>query len=148
MSRNLKIIFTLSFALNLLLIGFLAGQALKPKPENPYHANLSKESHQLLKNTMHQSRKDTHEEMQSMRMHKKELEAIITQEPFNKAQFITSMHNLSTIKHNIAQKRIQKFADMMENVPAEERKVVLKRLIKPFLGKKPRHGKRPQHIEK
>ena len=140
MSRNLKILFTLSFAVNLLLIGFLAGQAIKPQyKDKQHHIALSEDSQKLLKETMRQSRKETHEDMQAMRAHKKELEAIIAQDPFDKAQFITAMHNVSTIKHNMAQKRIEKFADMMEDIPSEERKAVLKRLIKPFLGKKPKH---------
>ena len=130
LSKRVKILFTLSFLLNILLIGFLVGQVVGGKPNHKSFKEISPASQEIIKETIDKSRADMREQKQEVRQLQTQLRGLIEQEAFDKEQFKNIMGQLNDQKFKMSQHRTIKMTDTLAKLPVSDRKVVFKKMMK------------------
>lgn len=141
MSQKIKIIFTLSFLLNILLIGFIGGQVYQKNQKHDFKHNISAQSQALLEKNMKQHKQVMKKDMRHLKSIKTELRNIVEEDDFDKEKFIAKMNILLEGKHNLSQKKAAHIAQTLEQLPKQDRLVIFKRLMHKFGGKKRRSPK-------
>lgn len=140
MSRRLKIVFTLSILLNLLVIGLAAGHFAKRAMHGPHHhmmehaPGLSPEGRHIVARTLQQAFKDKKEDMQKARALKKEIQTLLQQEEFDAERFEVLAEDLKTIKDNLDEKRIEVTRSLATALSNEDRKQLAVYFAKGFKG--------------
>ena len=136
MSQKIKIIFTLSFLLNILLVGYIGGQEYKKHKKPDFKHSISRESQALLKSNMRSHKRAMQEDKRNLKSIKKELGEIVEADDFDKEKFTTQMNLLLEGKHNISKKKAVHIAQTLEQLPKADRAVIFKRMMHHLGGKK------------
>lgn len=147
MSKRMKVIFTISVLLNVILIGVIGGHALKRWSDNPLHqmqAEMSPEARHIVARTMQAAFRDGKGKMREARNVKKEIRAILAAEEFDADAFDAQAMKLHEIMSGMGQKRISITKDLAEQLSLEDRKVLAERFSRGFRGHdKGKSSKRP-----
>lgn len=143
MSKKIKVIFTLSFLFNIILIGVLVGGFYKTQrkhyfyPENP-------RIQKVMKSNMEKNKVDMTESFKQMRGYKDELKSIIIAHDFDRVAFEEKMNQILAIKNDMSTRKAQTLGKTLSELSQEERKelsaFVLRRLTDRRHGKKNRHN--------
>jgi Spy/CpxP family protein refolding chaperone len=127
MNKNVKIFFTVSVLLNLLLIGLMAGQAYKTWADEPWRRGditkkLSPEGQAIVKNLMREAvpRKDEH--FQSMADMRAEMGTLLRADPFDPEAFDALTSRMVTLKTRMTRDRMGTTKEIALSLVPEDRK--------------------------
>ncbi len=129
LSKRVKILFTLSFLLNVLLIGFVIGQTIGNRPNHREINEISPASQAYLQETMKKSREDTRTQKKEVRQLQKQLRGLIEQEEFDTEQFKNMIAQLNDQKFKMSQHRAEKMTETLAKLPVSDRKIVFNKMM-------------------
>ncbi len=134
MTRTLKIIFTVSLVLNVLLIAAGAGFAFKALRHMPGHGpmareNLSPETQHLMARTFRKNRKDMAECIRDAHEQREALMDVMAAENFDPQAYDRAIEGLLAGQNEMMRMHAQTIKKMAERLPAEERKKLGMHLI-------------------
>lgn len=145
MMSKMKISLSLSLILNMLLIGIIAGDAVRKyhdRPWNEFKEQLSPETRALMKKTFEEKRQTIRQNKQIIGEMKGDLEIILTAEVFDPAAFEKSARAFLDFNHKISEGKLKTIKAMAEQLPLEERKKVSKKFISILAGERSPRGSR------
>lgn len=148
MSNNMRMIFTISIILNVLLIGWAAGMAYKHYTYNPMQkmqAEMSPEARNIVARTMQKAFREGREEMKKARAVKKDIKAILSAPEFDAEAFDAKAKTLSEIMRGMGQRRIEVTKELASQLSAADRKVLSERFSRGFHGHDKKTGKDRPH---
>ena len=148
MSKSLKIIFTLSIILNVLLLGVIAGHTYKKWNDDPIEQamdEMSPEGRNIVARKIQAAFREGRDEMRSMRQSKKQLQSLLTAEEFDASAFEEEALKLHELIKEKGFKRIEITKELAQELSLEDRKVLAKRFSKGFHGGKRSHGGKKPH---
>lgn len=138
MSKNLKLFFTLSVILNVLLLGVSAGMALH-RPMGPgwdkVQEQLSPETRQKMAAEFQQAHKDIRPLADKAKAAREEIVEALSNEEFSEPQFDTAIGNLREAQRNIMDYKIAATKRLAAELPPEERKKLASHFARSFGGK-------------
>ncbi len=143
MSKKIKIIFTLSFLLNIILVGILLGGSYKMQKK---HHSFPKDPHiqEVMKSNMKKNKVHMVENFKKIRGYRDELKSIIIAEDFNQEAFEVKMSQILAVKNVISGRKVQTLGNTLSELSLEERKefsgFVLSRLTDKHHGKRNRRN--------
>lgn len=125
MTKNsVRVAFTVSILLNLLLVGITGGMMLhqKHKPWHEIKAEMSPETQHLMARTLQKSRRDMGGEMREMRAAKKALAKIMSAKEFDADAYERAMKRMSAARAKVEKGRTKAMKELATQLPREERK--------------------------
>lgn len=136
MTRTVKILFTISVLLNVLLLGASAGLALKMshKPWHKMPDNLSPETQNLMERSFQESRNEMQPTIEDMKEARADLARVFSAPSFDEAQFDRAVDQMMTAQRQLMQKRFEATKEMAQQLSQEEREKLAEVLSKPFGG--------------
>ena len=152
MKKSVKIIFTLSIILNLLLLGLIGGHAMRvrgePRPWDEMKTALAPETLGVLKTTFKDKRKDIFPLFKEARNIKQQMKSIITAESFDLAAFDAQAKALQDLNVQFSEHRLEALRDILSQLPQAERAKLADHTVDKLFGrpeygrhKKGKHGK-------
>lgn len=145
MSYKIKVIFTLSFLLNIVLLGVLLGGLYhhkKPRPPFPETAAIKEEMHKNIR----ANRADMHRDFKKIKEYKKELKEIIVAEEFDESAFQKKMDDILNVKNVISKRKAVTFGKTLSALSLEDRQVFSRHVLGALHGKQ--HKKHGTHKER
>lgn len=135
MNRKLKLFFTLSVLLNILMIGTMAGFLMKcnyrPGPDFRDMAKLSAEGKALMDATFTKSHDEMGDVFNDARAARADVIDILTADTFDKPAFDKASAKLRKIQTRIMQRRVDTAAELSEKLKPEDRKLLAEWLAGP-----------------
>lgn len=144
-AKAIKIAFTVSVLLNIVLIGVFAGSVLKRMGDDPLHAvhaEMSPEARHIVARKMQSAFRDNRDEMKKAREAKKAVRDILSAEEFDAEAFAAKAKEMHDIRMKMGLRRIGVTQDLAEQLSQEDRKVLANRFATGFRGAKNRNGER------
>lgn len=150
MSRTLKIIVTLSLALNLVLIGATAGHMGRflmegppgpPKMFQDISNALPEDKRKLFSDAIARARKDAEPLRKQIDEARKEAKRLMTAETFNKEAYLRQVDKIGDLRKQVMQKMTRAMADVAEKSTPEERAKIAESISR-FAGPRPPSGDR------
>ena len=142
MSRRLKILFTISILLNLLLIGSHVGMAVKHHYGHArVYADLSPETQSLVARAFQAAREEmskTHGEFKKVRG---DIDKILSTKEFDKEAYTEALTRMQDVQQKMTAQKIKIIADLMAEVPPQERQTLSHRVMRMFDKERPRRRK-------
>lgn len=146
MTKRIKIIFTISTLLNLLLIGVIIGN-LYSQHIKPHHLIIGEDKTQdLIREKMAMNRAYLPSEMQKMREQYELLKDIITAPEFDLAAYEALIPQIMESKNKMGKAKAEQMGKALQGLSQEERQKISKRFLKGMMGgsrKSFEHG--PKH---
>lgn len=121
MSKKIKIIFTLSFLLNIIFIGALIGGLYKSQKGNPM-SSMDDNVQKIIKKNMDENRDNMRVKFDQMKDLKSELKIIVEAENFDKSAFDKQMSQILKIKSDMGQGKADSLAKTLSELSQEDRK--------------------------
>jgi Heavy-metal resistance len=137
MSRNLKIIFTLSALLNLVLIGMAVGQGYRHMHERPWEEmkkDLAPETRALMDQTFEGRREKIHAMIGEMREKKKSLRDAISAEVFDLESFKKAVADVEAYSDEMLASKVETFGGLLVQLPKVEREKLAARFVDMITG--------------
>lgn len=144
MNKGMKLFFTLSIILNVMLLGIGGGMIYKHYSHSPVedmHAEMSPEARHIVARTMQNAFRDGRETMEQARQAKKELKDIIAAETFNADLFSVQAEKLQAIKSEMSKKRIDVTKELAAQLSQADRKILAEKFSKGYHGHSKDHKK-------
>lgn len=157
MNKKLKIVLLVSLAVNLIMFGFLIGNAGKRHlhPENAYEkpirdhesrdkgplrrviSHLPDEQKATAKQEMKQLRKQNKETHEALRELRRELKSAVDTEPFDQEKFVESTKQIRQLKNRIERRHTQFIAKVLAQLPPEKRAKAMRQFFKRHHPRRP-----------
>lgn len=150
MSKKIKIIFTLSIILNVLLMGVIGGHSYKRWSKTPYEnvrKELSPESRHVMARSVQNSFRENLDKMKESRALKKEIRNILAEEEFDAQKFEELAIEMESIRSDLAMSRLELTKDLASKFSFEDRKKLMPFLMKGFHGAKGKNKKPHEFLE-
>ena len=142
MSKPIKIIFTLSLLLNLVMLG-MAGGCLWKRYDHPRPFQNTAESTQAaFRAAFEKNRPAMRADMDSIRQSRETLESIMTAETFDRAAYDNAVQGVLNTRDGINRRRAEILGEVLSTLPVEERRKVTRKIISKLTEERPsRHCK-------
>ncbi len=141
MTKNLKIIFTVSLLLNIILIGILGGFVYKRIHHDWFYGGRTEfdpETRHMAAKVMRKVRGDVRGEVLKIRVTRSKLMEILEAKRFDESAFDATAEELRKSHDKIVTKKIQATKELAAELPDEERQKLAGRLSE-ALGERPHH---------
>ena len=141
MNRNLKILFTLSVILNVLLIGVSGGMVFKHRHGGPgrwmeeAQHGMSPESRNLMAREFQESHKQIGPLGQKAREAREKIVQILSSPEFNEGEFDAAIESLRDAQQSIMAQKMSATKRIAAQMPQEERAKLAKHFEKSFSGR-------------
>lgn len=150
MNKKIKIIFTLSLVINILLLGILGGQAYRMKSGGhgswgTLREKLTPETRVLMKQTFKDKKPEIFAIFKEVREKKNVLIKVFSAEVFNPRAYDAAARDLQQLGIKIANHKLETFKELGTQLPQEDRKVLAQKLVSIVLGKHGHKGKWGKH---
>ena len=136
---KLKLLFTISFILNIVLLGCAGGivyKRMKHTGWNEMRADLSPEARNLAGRHFQSSFQDIKKIAKKARFERRELVRILSAESFDRKAFEEAAHRLKGYQSDIMLIKIQTTGDLAEQLSVEDRRIMAKRMVSMLEGAK------------
>jgi len=130
MTRTIKIVITLSFMLNIILMSALGVSYVKKKIEKDQPVPINKQARQKIKDRISQASPEVRKNMKQVREKTKALKDIIAAPNFDKESYNQTVSELLDLRDNAARERARKMGEAMADIPPEERKKLSRGLMR------------------
>ncbi|HPF78404.1 MAG TPA: periplasmic heavy metal sensor [Alphaproteobacteria bacterium] len=122
MTKRIKIIFTLSVLLNILLAGVVAGHFIQKDRYHRPPMELDQQTREKMKASFEKSREEMREFFQEMRKQRDALDEIISAPEFDRAAYDTAVSDILESKGEIVRKKAVMMGGMLSDMSVEERR--------------------------
>ncbi len=146
MTKAVKIIFTVSILLNLLLVGAFAGLALKHRSHQPWHEvknEMAPETQHLMAKAYQDSRREMGVAIKDMRKGRDDLVKIMSAEEFDPEAYDVAMAKIVKARAEMGAKRMEATKEMAAQLPQSERKKLAQKFKR--FGDRKHGGRRGDH---
>lgn len=144
MSKSIKIIFTLSLLLNLVLVGIAGGCLWKRGgPPMPF-GETSAETQALFKRHFEANRGAMRADIDTIRASRKALEPIITAENFDRDAYDAEIDKVLKTRDKMGHRRADILGDILAEMPHADREKVAHKILSKLTDDRPR-GPRRDH---
>ncbi len=148
MSRNLKIIFTLSLLLNIVFIGVTVGATMRIKRyfverEQAFSQNLPPDvSHKVAK-TFRETRMNMRDHYKEARAVREKMEKVLLTDPFDEKAFDRVAEEMLQMQMKLHRSKVEATKKLAKELPPDQRHIFTKRLVERAGGHPggPFHGK-------
>lgn len=148
MSKKIRLLFTISVLLNVLLLGVSGGLVIK----NSYHRpswdkvkeGLSPETRNLMAREFQKAHRDMKPLGEEARKARKDVMNALSRKEFSESEFDTAMERLQKAQKNIMEKKIEATKALAAELPVGERKKLAEHFSLTFGGKHSRGGRDPE----
>lgn len=150
MNKKMKIIFTLSLVINILLLGMLGGQVYRMKHGGhgswgDLREKLTPETRALMKQTFKEKKPEIFAIFKEVREKKNALIEVFSAEVFDPVAYDAAARDLQQLGIKIANHKLETFKELGGQLPQEDRKVLAQKLVSTVLGRHGRKGKLGKH---
>lgn len=142
MSKTIKIIFTLSIALNLALAGVVAAGVYKKMKWHKPPVELSEKSRQIMKEGFKSSKEEMRARFKEMKKTRDELNNIMTAEIFDIEAYNKTAEKILDSKDEFARKKAKVMGNTLSELSQEERKKLSRYVLQSFSHKSGHRGKK------
>lgn len=146
MTKNLKILFTISILANVLLAGALGGMVMdqrsKDMPWEKMKEGLSKPSQELVTKMFQETWKDMGSTMRQSMDNRNYLADVVRAEEFDARKFDEAVKRVRGTQDLIAKRKQEATKELLAQLPPEDRQKLADQVANSFAWKG-RHGKRP-----
>ena len=137
MTRNMKILFTASIILNVVLIGMHAGKSMKRWHHwQPEMAGLSPEAQDIVAQSIQNSQKTMKEKFEASRAAKKNVMKVLQAEEFDEQAFAQASGELQNAFEAMMMARLEAMKALSMELAPEDRAKLSPRIFRPHRGKK------------
>lgn len=153
MKKSHKIFLTSSVILNVVLIGVIAGHAVRAAKEAPWskmQAELAPETREIMRKMFEEKREKIHAHMVDMKERKANMEAILAAPQFNADDFDVAVADWRSLNDRIISGKIESFKTIMAQLPQEERAKLAPKFVNMLVGhdRKGKHKKKYEEYKK
>jgi Spy/CpxP family protein refolding chaperone len=145
MSKCIKIIFTLSLLLNLVLAGMVGGGAWKHWHHEMPFGEASEQTRALFKQSFDNNRAAMKADIDALRAVRPALEKIVAAEKFDRAAYDAEVKKVLDVRNKMGQRRAAIMGDILAQLPQAERESVGKRMLMKMTQDRPQghspHGR-------
>lgn len=120
MTKHIKIIFTLSILLNLILIGTIGAHNFKKYQRDDFPA-MSEKTRELIEGNLKLSRADRQEKKDEMRAQRDNLKRIVTAQDFDLAAYNKAINQMLESRHEGAKQKAAAIGKVLSELPYAER---------------------------
>jgi uncharacterized membrane protein len=149
MSKRLRIFFTVSIALNIVLLGIVGGDAYRRWQDSPWwevREEVSPENQNKVASTFQSAFRDIRTVSDEARKIRAEIVTILSAEKFDKGRFEDAIRRLAVTRNKIAAIKVKATRDLAEALSQQERAKMAERMARMVGGGMERHvdrGRRP-----
>lgn len=140
MTRRMKLIFTLSLLLNILLIGTGAGLFYKFCQDGPIPPDLSPEARHFMARTFQEGRATIKPLITDIKKDRKALEAVIAADTFDRAAYDEGVAKVLDTKNKIGKQRADIIGAALMDLPAADRQKFARRILDGLTDRPPPKG--------
>lgn len=135
MSKRIKILFTISVMLNVLLIGAHVGMTLERWQSSPWYRayeDLKPETQNLVARSFQEAKKDMKANMEEFREARKDLTSILEAEVLDEDAYAAALERMEKAQDKMMLHKIEMMKGVMAQLPPEERERLSHRMMRPF----------------
>ncbi len=137
MSKRLKICFTISILLNVLLMGGAAGVGYQMMADHSWHdIDMSPQTRSLMKSAFEEKRKKIKVVMQKIHDHRDKLQALIVAPEFDPVAFDVAMREWVVFNNNVTDGKVTFVSNLLTQLSQEERRKVSEKFVDILTGNK------------
>lgn len=145
MTRRMKLVFTLSFLLNIVLIGAGAGLYYRYHEDGPMPPDMSPKAREFLSGTYKSGREEMKPLIDEIKERRGRVEDILTAETFDRAAYDAAVASLLDQRDVIGRKKADIMGRALADLPAEDRRAFARQIVEGLTGH--RSHRRPQGME-
>lgn len=135
MNGKMKTLFTISVVLNVLLIATHVGMFVKNHNKDRgwkgYTHELSEETRSKVRASFQESKEEFKQHMQQVKDMRAELDEVLQKEEFDRDAFMGVSDRMHELFGDMMSKKVEKLADLLADVPVEERSALAKKFMRP-----------------
>lgn len=124
-SRHMKVLFSLSLAMNVLLIGIVIGMAVRSYYDHPWHETrrtLSPEAQHHFARASQRTHREVKPLIAQARNTRTALMRVIAEDSFNEGEYERLSKKLTSLQVKIAEAKAQGVKELISELPDEDRK--------------------------
>lgn len=140
MSKRMKLVFTASLLLNIVLIGIGAGMLFRFCQDVPIPSDMSPEARHFIARTFQNGREQIKPLIVDVKEQRKKVEALLLAEEFNEKAYNEEVEKLLVAQEKITRKRAEIMGDALLDLPAADRQKFAGRIIEGLEPGRPRKG--------
>ena len=143
MSKTLKVLFTLSILLNLLMAGVIVGHGVKKWKDSDWYEikdQLQPETRDQMRQAFRSGFKDVRPLFKDAHLKRKELSQILSAQDFDRDAYERAAADLQKLEGKMFAHKFKVVRDIVEGLPVSERKLLTEKFVSGFLD--PRGGKK------
>lgn len=137
MSKRIKVIFTLSILLNIVLICAGAAMLCRLGPEIPMPDGMSPEGRQFISRTYKEGRAEIKPLFKEMKARRAEVEEILTADTFDVAAYDAAVAKMLKARGAVAAKKAETMGRALGDLPAADRRKFARRILDSLEGHRP-----------
>lgn len=136
MNRRMKIIFTISLLLNIVLVGVGIGMLCKMSRDIPIPGDMSPEARHFMARTFQQGRDEVRPLIDDAKAKRKKVEAVLTAETFDPVAYDKAVDEMLNARGTISRKKAEIMGRALVDLPAADRKKFAGRILDGLEGRK------------
>lgn len=139
----MKILFTVSVLLNVLLLGGHVGMLIKRSYDNPWHraySDLKPETQNLVAREFQEARKNMPDTRNEFRAARKEITRILKQDTLDEQAYEAAIKRMQAAQQKMMDSKMEMMKNIMSQLPPDEREKLSHRLMRPFGKSHMRYG--------
>lgn len=140
MSKRMKLVFTISLLLNIVLVGVGAGMLVRMCQDIPIPGQISPEARHFIARTFQQGREEVKPLIDEVKANRRKVEAILIAETFDKKAYDAAVDKMLDSRDKVSRKRADIMGRALVDLPAEDRQKFANRILDGLDGLKPRKG--------
>lgn len=140
MSKRMKLIFTISLLLNIVLVGIGAGMFFRYCQDIPIPGDMSPEARHFIARTFQNGREQIKPLIMDVKAQRKKVEALLLADEFNEKAYDAEVEKLLAAQEKITRKRAEIMGEALLELPAADRQKFASRIIEGLQPGRPRKG--------
>lgn len=141
MNRRIKLVFTISLLLNIVLISVGAGMAYKMRRDLPFPHEMSPEAQNFMARTFQQGREEVKPLIDDTRAKRQIVESILIAPDFDRAAYNKAADAMLDARDRISRKKADIMGRALVDLPAPDRQKFANRILDGLEGRKGGKGK-------
>lgn len=138
MSKRAKIIFTVSFLLNILLAGAVSGMIIDQSRHEPWEEvkeSLKPETQNLLARSFQQSSRNMSKTIGEMRQARQKMKEIFSANEFDETAYDKAVDQMVAAQQKLMAERLRVSKEVAKKLPQEEREKIAEKFSRPWGGR-------------
>lgn len=137
MSKRMKLVFTISLLLNIILIGAGAGMFYRFTMEGPVPGDMTPEARHFMARTFQEGRDRVKPLITDIKQKRAAVEEIMVADKFDLDAYKAAVSKMMDSRDAISRERAEIMGEALVDLPLEDRKRLAKHMLDGLSGKKP-----------